>query len=106
MGTPFFEDWDIHRYPLYIIMEDGSISTYGVEGNYIMIGPTSGNFKSFEKIYKHIARITGAKGLRTYTSRNPKAYARMSGAKLIHTIPYADGSVKYEFEWEVDNGRS
>ena len=101
VGASFFSEWSLKQFPFVILLKDGSISTYGVEDRYIFIGPTSGRKKDLWPIYRDIAKSTGAAGLRTETRRNPKAYSRLTGARLMKTVPYADGTVSYIMQLEV-----
>jgi len=101
LGSKFFDDWDIYVYPWAILLSDGSIATYGMLYDTIVIGPTTGNFKKLIKAIKMIAKKVGLHYLLTTTTRNPKAYARLSGATLIKTNVYNDSPTEYVFRMEV-----
>lgn len=103
--TSFFTEWNLQKFPFVLLMPDGSFVLYGVDFNTLVVGPTSGNFKELLPIMEAIARKAGLKKLRTTTVRNPKAYARLSGATLVHTEEYPDAPTEYTFELEVTNGR-
>lgn len=100
LGTKFFNDWDIHKYPWAIVLPDGSITTYGMMWDTILVGPTAGNFKELLKAVKFIAHKVGLHYLQTATTRNPKAYARLSGATLIKINRY-NSPTEYTFKMEV-----
>lgn len=101
LGTKFFDDWDIHTYPWAIILPDGSVTTYGMMYDTIIIGPTTGNLKQLLKSLKLVAREVGLHYLITTTTRNPKAYTRLSGATLIDKNTYKDSPTEYVFRMEV-----
>ena len=101
LQSHFFEDWDFNRFPFVLLMPDGSLSTYGVRPNVIEIGPTSGNLRLMLSIYKGMARHIGITKLRTFTTRNPRAYAKLSGATLVDSIKTRGQPTEYIFELEV-----
>lgn len=104
LKSHFFEDWDLKRFPFVLLMPDGSLSVYGVKPNVIEIGPTSGNLRMIVSIYKGMARHIGIAKLRTFTIRNPVAYAKLSGATLVDSIEESGQPTEYVFELEVTNG--
>ena len=101
LQSHFFEDWDLNRFPFVLLMPDGSLSTYGVRPNVIEIGPTSGNLRLMLSIYKGMARHIGIAKLMTFTIRNPRAYAKLSGATLVDSIKTRGQPTEYIFELEV-----
>lgn len=101
LKSSFFEDWDLKRFPFVLLMPDGSLSTYGVRPNVIEIGPTSGNLRTMLAIYEGMARHIGIAKLRTFTTRNPIAYAKLSGATLVDSIEEYGQPSEYIFELEV-----
>lgn len=101
LKSNFFEDWDLNRFPFVLLMTDGSLSTYGVKPDAIEIGPTSGHLKTMLAIYKGLARHVGIAKLRTFTTRNPIAYAKLSGATLADSIEEYGQPTEYIFELEV-----
>lgn len=101
LQSHFFEDWDLNRFPFVLLMPDGSLSTYGVRPNVIEIGPTSGDLRLMLSIYKGMAKHIGIAKLRTFTTRNPRAYAKLSGATLVDSIKMQGQPTEYIFELEV-----
>jgi hypothetical protein len=104
LKSHFFEDWDLNRFPFLLLMPDGSFSTYGVKPNVIEVGPTSGNLKMIVSIYEGMAKHVGIGKIRTFTIRNPVAYAKLSGATLVDSIKIDGQPTEYVFELEVING--
>ena len=84
-----------------LLMADGSVSGYLVKPNVIEIGPTSGNLKLIVSIYEGMAKHIGIGKLRTFTIRNPKAYAKLSGATLVDSVEESGQPTEYVFELEV-----
>ena len=101
LGTKFFDDWDIHIYPWAIILSDGSIATYGMKFDTLLIGPTSGNMKKLLQALKIISQKVGLHYFQTTTTRNPKAYAKLSGATLIGINTFDNSPTEYIFRMEV-----
>lgn len=101
LHTSFFDDWDIQRFPFVLLLPDGSFSTYGVKPDTIEIGPTCGELKPLLSLYLEIAKMAKIKRLRTFTTRNPKAYARLSGGTLVDTYEEEGTPTEYIFELEV-----
>lgn len=101
LGTKFFDDWDIHVYPWAFVLSDGSIATYGMKFDTLLIGPTTGNIKKLIEALKIISRKVGLHYLQTTTTRNPKAYARLSGATLVGKNEYKNSSTEYIFRMEI-----
>lgn len=101
LQSHFFEDWDLNRFPFVLLIPDGSFSTYGVRPGVIEIGPTSGNLKEMLAVYKGMCHHIGIHKLRTFTIRNPRAYAKLSGATLVDSIKTQGQPTEYIFELEV-----
>lgn len=97
----FFEEWDLEKYPFVLLLPDGSFATYGVDFNTIVVGPTSGKLKQLLDIFIKVAQVVGLKTIRTTTTRNPSAYAKLSGAHLVKTTRFYDKPTEYMFELEV-----
>lgn len=97
----FFEDWDYEFYPLIHIFEDGSFFTYTVCNNSLEIGPSSLDYRASWSTIESITKQLGLSRVTSITIRNPKAYCKFIGSKLIgtkiiHDIPY------YYMEKEVN----
>lgn len=101
LHTQFFDDWDLKRFPFVLLLPDGSLSTYGVRPGVIEIGPTSGDIKLIISIFRGMASHIRIPRLRTFTTRNPKAYAKLSGATLVDSLKKEGQPTEYIFEMEV-----
>jgi hypothetical protein len=101
VGTSFLKDWDLEYFPFVILFPDGSFSTYGVSFNALEVGPTCCGLKKVLNMYIKIARRAGLKVVRTMTTRNPKAYAKLSGGTLVSSTEKDNGKTEYVFELEV-----
>lgn len=102
LNTHFFEDWDLKQYPFVLLLADGSFFVYGPEIDSLDIGPTCGEFNVLLPWAKFIAKLVGYHKLTTVTKRNPKAYARLTGATLVKSVEFDDRPTEYYFELEVD----
>lgn len=103
-GENFFESWDLSQFPLVYMFPDGSFFCYGYSGDVMYLGPTCGDFKRIYPVVEKMCHQWNLLKVRTCTKRNPKAYARLTGAKLLCKTEFYDGSPdEYVFEWEVYN---
>lgn len=105
LGTKFFDDWNLKDFPFVLLLPDGSLSTYGVEYNTLVVGPTCGPLKVILSTFIGIARHIGLTKIKTFTKRNPKAYAKLSGATLVGTTR-DNGVNTYTFELDISGGAS
>lgn len=101
LGVSFFDEWDIHKFPFVLLFPDGSLATYGMEPDTIVVGPTNGPLKLILSILEGIAMNVGLHKVKTTTTRNPKAYAKLSGATCIKEAHFDDKPWEYTFVKEV-----
>ena len=101
LGVSFFDEWDLKRFPFVLLLPDGSLATYGMEPDTITVGPTCGRLRLILSILEGIAKTVGLHKVKTTTTRNPKAYARLSGATCIKEAHFDDKPWEYTFVKEV-----
>ena len=82
-GGDFVKDWDLKYYPFIFMWDTGEFMTWGYYGDYIDIGPSSVTDwkKAWDKL-KVFGAICKVKKFITHTTRNPKAYARLTNSKF------------------------
>lgn len=101
LGVSFFDEWDINKFPFVLLFPDGSLATYGMEPDTIVVGPTSGPLKKVLGTLEQIARVVHLGKIKTCTTRNPKAYAKLSGATCVKEAHFDDKPNEYTFVKQV-----
>lgn len=65
---------------------DHGFVSYKIEGNTLHVIQVYGDGKHWEKFFRKLAKEQGIKRAMFYTRRNPKAFQRRYGAKIVQTV--------------------
>ena len=68
------------------IENDQGFASYKIEGGVLHVIQVYGNGKHWERFFRKVAKENNVKRAMFYTRRNPKAFERRFGAKVVQYI--------------------